>query len=392
MLCFTSYYIFSQPVHNPMQGVDEYIFFTGAEAVRQNQSPYTSAIASGLNLGFVPIYVLCGAMGDSFEAFHRSFVWIDLGSILAGVILAVTGLIIFFVKANLPKVKILEIILEALTLGMLFSFFLAWNRSFGNFSSLLALLVILIMVFHYFDRPIITGLLLGAAVSVKPYFFALGAGYFIHLVLKKDARSFKVLSGAAFFLIATVLVLHLFEGGLGFNTYLEFLTVVSRQHIPGMLNNVNNVSIHSILSIFMKNWGMGYDPRIASGITLAMALLAFGAGAFLCKKSPSRNMPISHVVYYLLLTTVIYPLLWEHYFSWLAGPAFYFLARLNLDADHEHLIPALVLSCGIMVIWPVAWMGGLALLLLYFLAEVESYDKAQKLNLPVEEAFAKPMS
>jgi hypothetical protein len=37
-------------------------------------------------------------------------------------------------------------------------------------------------------------------------------------------------------------------------------------------------------------------------------------------------------------------------------------------------------------------MGGLALLLLYFLAEVESYDKAQKLNLPVEEAFAKPMS
>ncbi len=359
--CTSILYVSGIPTDHPFRGVEARIFYMGVEAVRQNQSPYSGPATSELNLGFVPIYALCSALGDTYQQFQRSLLTLDLVCAITSAFIVTISLYHFFRRNRLSARHDLEIVLEALALSPLFYLFFMWNRSLGNFSILLTLLVLLVMVSHYFNRPLIAGLILGTAISVKPYFGALLIGYAMSAALKKDKQPLVVIAGTIFVGVATALVLGFWEGGLGFETYVEFFSAVSNRNIPGMLSNVSNISAWAALSVILTNSGINPSPQLATLFSGLVSVLAYGGGLFLCIRNRAARMPMDHVAYYLLLTTAIYPLLWDHYFSWLLGPALYLVCKLNTEPGKLWLLPPLLFSCFLLLFSPIAWVGALTL-------------------------------
>ncbi len=369
------FYTMSQSTEHGLALVDGKIFFRGAQAVRQNQSPYSSPITSGLNLGFVPVYALCGAMGNSLHEFRKNLLLIDLISSAASAMIIAGGLLWFLKKSEMGLRQNIEVLLEVTLLASLFYLFFRWNRSLGNFCTLLALLVILIMVSHHFNKPVLTGLVLGIAISVKPYFLSVAGGYVIYLILKRDKNSLIVILSAACLLGATALALESYEGGLGLDTYTEFFREVSRKNIPGMLANVDNISAWAALMVLLKNLGIPSNSHLVTGFALLLTLLAYGGGLTLCIREKTKHMLMDDVVYYLLLTTAIYPLVWERYFSWLVGPAIYILCKLNSDPESERLVPAFLLCCVVLMFSSIAWVGTLALPALFLAHTIRTQER-----------------
>jgi hypothetical protein len=369
----TLFYVMTSHVGQP--GWDAKHLFLDARAVRHNQSPYTGPGASGMNQNFVPIFAVCAALGDSLEEFRRNLLFTNAGSTLACGLMLAGGLVWYLRKAKLGASKGIEVSLEAVLLAGLFYSFFEWNMVVGNISAWVAPLVLLLMGAHYLERPVITGVILGLAITVKPFLLTLAVGYGLYVIIKKDGRSLVVLISAFLLFVATALLLQLFEGGLGFDTYIEFFTYVIPKKSSGMLVNLYNYSAAAMLSSILKNLGVGIDAHLMVRFCLALSLLAFGAGVYLTKKDPRKRMPMELVVYYLLLSTAIYPLVWVHYLSWLVGPAIYIACKLNSDRQSEHLVPAFLLCCLVLMFSSIAWMGTLALPVLFLAYTLWTQEK-----------------
>lgn len=362
----TLFYVMTLQINHPSWDAAQ--FFMDTQAVRHNQSPYSGPMACGMNQNFVPTFAVCAALGDSLGEFKRNLLRMDAGSALACGVMIGGGLIYFFRKKKLNVSKSIEISLQAIMLAALFYSFFKWNMVVGNISTWVAPLVLLIIGFHYLKRPIITGVMLGIAISIKPFLLTLVIGYGIHLLMKKDARQMVVLMSAFLLLVGTAVALQLFEGGLGFDTYIEFFTSVAPGRTSSMLMNIDNVSIPAMLFRIFKSSGIGNGSQFMTRFSLVLSLLAFGAGAYLSGSNPRRWMPADHIAYYVLLTTAIYPLVWMHYFSWLVGPAIYVLCKLSTERENRQLIPPFLLCCFIMTLDSLAWMGALALPILFFIS------------------------
>jgi len=342
--------------------LDGWIVFKGADAVRQGQSPYSAS----LNLGPPPVYILAGVLGKTFGVFQKNLLMLDRVCILMIGIVVTTGLFAQ-IRRTTDLFKIAELMIGAALLIIVFGLFFRLNTYYGNFPVSLALLVILLMVSHYFKRPVITGLLLGMAISLKPYFIVVVVGGIIYMFVRNDRKALIVALSVLLLGAVTAVVLELVPGGLGLSTYSEFLTDVSRVHILGMLRNVDNISMWSTLS------NMGFAIR--SGLFSVIGLgYACSGGLILCRKDPRASMPVEHLVYYLLLTTLIFPLVWSHYYSWLLGPALYMLWLLHKH-DDTHFVPV-VLFCIILLMFdPLAWIATLLLPAICFVSIKNSTHK-----------------
>ncbi len=330
-----------QTKYHPLPGerdIDAKIFLEGVDAIRQGENPY-----EGHSIAPPPTFVFLKALGSSAE-FAKNLRMLNHCSALLCYALVILLIALGVLKGKRESLIILIPILFQLHL------FFKYNEHVGNLSAPLAFIVLLLLVSHHPNIPVLEGLLAGLAACIKPYFVVLMIGNVFYLVVKRDKRTILFLLGCSIAAAVSVLT-------LGFGIYLDFLRQNSSVMAKGLINAANYSVPLGILSTFSLPLNVTNLTRLSGGL----AVLAFLGGFYLCCKNRKRQMSESEVVYFLFLTTSVFPLTWAHYFSWLLGPVAFMNHKSFSTERLNFLIPAIFLGVYILVFDSISWLGSLAL-------------------------------
>jgi hypothetical protein len=195
----------------------------------------------------------------------------------------------------------------------------------------LLLVMALAMAWRYRERPIVTGLLIALAISVKPFVWPLAL--WLLATRRYAALGYAVVCGAVLNAIAW--------GVLGFDQVHTYIRVLNA--VTGAMYRRGYT-----LVAFMLHLGAGHSLALALAIGVAAAA---GVACVWCGRRGNDRSSLSLAVATCLLAT---PVLWVHYFALTLVPLA--LARPRLTT--AWLLPMVLWFCPIS---PATWQITLAI-------------------------------
>lgn len=172
--------------------------------------------------------------------------------------------------------------------------FVGWQS--GNVT--LPLMLMVALTWRYRDRPLVSGLLAAAAISLKPFVWPIGL--WLLATGRWKASAWALAWGAAINLVAWAVV-----GYNQIHTYLHLSSEVTAALWKGG---------YSMLAVAHH---LGFGRTVGDGLLLATSAAAAAGVVYL---GTIKRREIDALVLAILLMLLASPLLWSHYFSLLLVP------------------------------------------------------------------------